>query len=207
MDIKSSKSDTKLVFGVGTNDANYKVQIKNNKSSQPSWICPFYRKWVNLLMRCYCESYKAKRKSYDGATVCVEWHLFSTFKSWMEIQDWEGKDLDKDLLIRGNKVYSPETCVFISIKINSFITDRIRNKGSYATGVSFHKASDRLRSDCRNPFTNKKEFLGTFMDELEAHRAWLTRKDELAQMLAQDESDKRISDALIERYKQSVELI
>lgn len=49
----------------------------------------------------------------SGCSVCEEWLTFSNFKRWMEQQDYEGKALDKDLLVSQNKTYSSETCVFV----------------------------------------------------------------------------------------------
>ena len=108
------------VYGVGTNDAGYAIQVMesvrgaNGKPKQRIiWFCPFYRRWVHMLERCYSERYQEKKPTYIGCTVCEEWLRFSNFKSWMETQDWEGKHLDKDLLVEGNKIYSPDTCILV----------------------------------------------------------------------------------------------
>lgn len=196
-----------LVFGVGINDAEYTVRVQRKpfyvdgkKYYEEEWVCPFYRTWTNLLMRHYCKSYKLRIQTYEDTAICEEWFRFSSFKCWMEKQDWEGKQLDKDLLIRGNKLYSSNTCIFIDPKVNTFIIERKSARGEYMLGVSFHKMSNKLRADCRNPFTGKKEFLGTFDNEQEAHEAWLKRKTELATMLAAEQNDPRVAKALIDRY-------
>ena len=77
-----------------------------------------------MLQRCYSESHLVRQPTYKGCSVCEEWLTFSNFKSWMEQQDWEGKQLDKDLLVYKNKIYSPETCVFVSSVINSFFVEK-----------------------------------------------------------------------------------
>ncbi len=105
---------SKLVYGVGVNDADYKVQkfkTENGKKIQ-LWICPFYSKWKEMLRRCYSIQEKERSPCYTQASTVEHWHIFSNFKSWMETQDWEGKQLDKDLLVKDNKTYGPDTCLF-----------------------------------------------------------------------------------------------
>lgn len=104
------------VIGVGINDADYDTCVNGS-------VCPYYRKWADLLRRCYSKRFLEKRSSYKGCTVCKEWHTFSNFKRWMEKQDWEGKVLDKDLLSGDDKIYSPDTCVFLPSKINNFLSE------------------------------------------------------------------------------------
>ena len=118
----------------------------------------------------------------------------------MGTQDWEDKQLDKDLLVEGNKVYSPKTCVFVTRMVNMFTTDRGNDRGELPIGVDWHKGSGRFRSRCRNPFTKKNEHLGLFDCEQEAHQAWLRRKLELAYELAELQTDPRVAEALINRY-------
>jgi hypothetical protein len=118
----------------------------------------------------------------------------------MEKQDWEGLQLDKDLLFEGNKIYSAETCVFVTKAINTFTTDRGNDRGEWLIGVDWHKRVGKFKSQCRNPFTKKGEYLGYFACEQQAHKAWLKRKLELAHLLAAEQTDERVAKALIERY-------
>lgn len=196
----------KLVHGVGINDANYAIEKKetievNGKKKQKRvWFCPYYRSWESMLSRCYSVKYQEKHPTYAGCTVVAEWLTFSNFKTWMESQVWEGKQLDKDLLFQGNKVYGPNTCVFVSRMVNMFTTDRGNARGEWLIGVSWHKGANKFQSKCRNPFTKKRENLGYFTYEHEAHEAWLKRKRELARLLAAEQSDERAAKALINRY-------
>lgn len=198
----------KLVCGVGVNDADYSVQkytdierVGGKRRQKLIWMCPYYSKWRGLLKRCCDEKFKKKYPTYINCKVCDDWLLFSNFKAWMEQQDWEGKSLDKDLLIRGNKVYSPETCCFITESLNNFIIFNNEKRGDYPIGVSFHKKSQTFLSKCHNPFNKRADYLGYFSTPEEAHKAWLKRKLELATMLADGIDDVRISEALIKRYQ------
>ena len=196
----------KLVYGVGINDADYVTQkwetiIVNGKRKQKFvWVCPFYRAWKSMLERCYSIKTQERQPTYKGCSVSKEWLTFSVFKNWMETQDWEDKQLDKDLLFEGNKVYSPETCVFVSGMVNLFTVDSGASRGELPIGVCWNNGANKFKSQCRNPFTKKREHLGYFTCEQEAHQSWLKRKLELAYELAAIQADQRVAEALINRY-------
>lgn len=196
----------KLVCGVGINDADYVVQkwetieVNGKRKQKLVWICPYYRVWHSMLNRCYSSKFQERQPTYKGCSVSEEWLTFSNFRRWMERQDFEGMHLDKDLLFAGNKVYSKETCVFVTREVNSFTLDRGASRGEWLLGVYWYKERSKFHSQCSNPFTKKKEHLGLFLNEVEAHKAWLKRKLELAHLLAAEQTDSRIAKALIDRY-------
>ena len=197
----------KLVYGVGVNDADYAVTkwesvgcVHGKQKRKLVWVCPFYKTWTNMLERCYSIKYQERYPTYRGCSVSAEWLTFSVFKNWMETQDWQDKQLDKDLLFENNKVYSPESCVFVSGMVNNFTTDSGASRGELPIGVDWHKGTNKFRSSCSNPFTKKREYLGLFDCELEAHQVWLKRKLELAKELAAIQTDPRVTEALINRY-------
>lgn len=195
----------RLVSGVGTNDADYvtqKEEIINGKRIQV-WICPYYRTWRSMLNRCYSNNYKSKRPSYIGCSVAEEWLKFSIFKEWMKSQSWEGNNLDKDLLIKGNKIYSPSTCIFVSPQINGFIVDNAASRGNLMIGVSLAYYKNRVNkfmAKCSNPFTKKEDHLGYFYTEKAAHEAWKNKKHQHALIYADMQTDQKIKDALRSRY-------
>lgn len=120
-----------IVFGVGINDVG---RVSNNKNGA-NYRCPFYARWHSMITRCYSEKFQYKNPSYIGCSVCDEWLTFSNFKRWMEQQDWHGKDLDKDILVKGNRVYSPETCMFVDRKTNISVRCRPMKKEFRRSGV------------------------------------------------------------------------
>ena len=201
--MKSIKRN-RLIQGVGVNDADYNVYetARVDGKHKIAWRCPFYSTWKNMLERCYSSKYQLKYPTYIGCTVCDEWLTFSKFKMWMEKQEWQNRSLDKDLLIEGNKIYSPEHCIFVDGKINNFVIGRDNDRGKYMIGVSWYKGTGRFVSHCSNPFTGKQETLGYFTNELEAHLTWKKRKHELACQLAESEycNDERLAEALKTRY-------
>ena len=187
----------KLVYGVGVNDADYAVYTRCDRKKV---ACPFYVKWHGMLERCYSAKSQLKQPTYIGCSVCDEWLLFSNFKRWMEAQNWRGKELDKDLIFKGNKVYSPETCAFVDKKLNQFTNDRLSAIGDWPTGVSFNKRKEKLESRCQNHLTKKNEYLGNFNCPQAAHLAWKKRKHEIACQLADLQTDDRVAAALRVRY-------
>lgn len=103
-----------LVYGVGTNDAYYQVATTEAVGSKRRivWRCSYYQKWLNMLERVY----GSNRSAYEGVSVCTDWLTFSNFRSWMETQDWQGKELDKDIL--GSSIYGPDSCLFVHKTVN-----------------------------------------------------------------------------------------
>lgn len=197
----------KLVYGVGVNDAEYVIQkmetvgyVDGKRKQKRVWFCPYYETWKSMIERCYSAKYQERQPTYKGCTVIDEWLTFTNFRTWMMTQDWEDRQLDKDLLFEGNKVYGPETCVFVTQMVNSFTTERGAARGKWLIGVCWVKGANKFRANCRNPFTKKLEHLGYFTCEQQAHETWRKRKLELAHELAAIQTDPRVAKALIERY-------
>lgn len=192
----------KLICGVGINDADYVTQVMESigyKKQRLVWICPFYVKWKGMITRCYSGSYKIKRPTYQEAKVCEDWIYFSKFKSWMETQDYENKVLDKDLLVEGNKFYSPETCVFISPALNSFLTTRDAERGDFPLGVNFCKQNGKYRAECGSG-KNGKRHVGYYDNPEDAHQAWKEEKAKQAKILLENEVNQAVVDAVTKRF-------
>lgn len=185
----------KLVHGIGLNDAGYVTRKQN-----PAWTCPYFKVWRGMIERCYSTVYQERHPNYKGCTVANEWLTFSTFLAWMGKQDWEGKQLDKDLLVEGNKLYGPDTCVFVSPIVNTFTNDNKAQRGKWPIGVTWNKTAGKFIASCSSPITGKTEYLGSFDCELEAHHAWHARKIDFAYELAAIQTDHRVANALIDRY-------
>ena len=162
--------------------------------------CKYYTVWKSMIERCYSKKYLERNPTYIGTSVCSEWLYATAFKKWMEQQEWHGKCLDKDIIVPGSKLYSPDTCAFVLNATNSFVIARDASRGDYPIGVHLYKRTGKYIAQCKNPFTGKKEHLGLFSAPEEAHESWRKRKHELAQLVAATESDPRIVEALRKRY-------
>ena len=152
----------KLVFGVGVNDLGYRVHVQEDVTKNGDkrirktvFQCRYYVVWGSMLERCYSKKYLESNPSYIGTSVCSEWLYATAFKKWMEQQDWQGKCLDKDIIVPGSKLYSPETCAFVLKATNSFVTARDACRGEYPVGVYLFKRTGEYRAQCKNPFTGK----------------------------------------------------
>lgn len=199
------------VCGFGVKDVNYVTQkfeelpkVNGKRKKNLVWECPYYRKWCSMIKRCYSKRYLEKYPSYQGCKVCDEWRYLSKFIEWVDSQpnrDWEKCELDKDFLITGNKVYSPETVVFINSVVNTFIIDHSEIRGNRMIGINYRfDCKKHYRAICNNPFTKKLEHIGYYLTEVEAHKAWQERKHKHALQLADLQSDPRIAKILRERY-------
>lgn len=185
----------KLVLGVGINDADYAVC---NGAGTGRKTCPLYVRWSKMLNRCYNPYYINERMTYIDCYVCSEWLTFSKFKEWMENQDWHGKHLDKDIIIPGNKVYSPEACAFVMPDTNNFILTTGNTKDDNV-GARFDKSLNKWR--CGISINGKEKKLGTFNTEQEALSVYRKAKYERALVICENETDHRVKEALINRFK------
>ena len=181
----------KPLYGIGVNDADY---MTNPMANGVMLWDPAYKAWSNMLKRAYSPRFHEKQPTYSDVTVCKEWHSFSAFREWWLDNYREGFSLDKDLLLVGNKEYSPDACIYVPRWLNNFTEDRGASRGKFQIGVSLHKPTGKYQSYCNNPITGRKHHLGSFTSPEAAHAAWLIYKMELADELKQqtDAIDHRI---------------
>lgn len=196
--IKNGKKCRK-VQDVGINDADYRVDIKSElpkkngkRQRKQEFLCHFYTVWKGMLCRCY-----RKHKNYSGVTVCDEWLIFSNFKSWMEKQDWQGKELDKDLLMYQNNIYSPDTCLLVDKEINQFLVTCEGRRGQWYLGVDYSKKYKKYRARISGQSGKTSPWLGYFEDQLSAHQCWQRAKIQKALELYNKQKDPKIKQGLI----------
>lgn len=164
---RQSLAQRKLVYGIGTNDAKYLTQRLVNGSRM---MCPYYQRWVAMIERCYSARLHKVRPTYSDCEVSLEWLTFSNFRAWMINQDWQGMELDKDLLSKGNKTYCKDLCIFIPSQLNSLLNDCGSNRGDMPVGVCFHKSTGRFEAYCRT--NGKQNYLGLFNNPEDASGAY-----------------------------------
>ena len=125
------------VYGVGfMGIGDFKSKDENGKETK----C--HATWYSMHRRCYDPKYHEKRPTYKNCKVCKEWNNYNEFGKWFDDNYYEvGNEqmaLDKDILCKGNKVYSPDTCVFVPQSINKLFTKRDNERGEYPIGVHKH---------------------------------------------------------------------
>ena len=184
----------KSLLGVGYIGVGRHKPKENGKKSQ------VYIHWTGMMTRGYSVRYTALKPSYMGCTVCEEWHNLQTFADWLEEQIGfgEGFHLDKDLLLKGNKIYSPETCVLVPNNLNVLLTSAKSKRGVLPIGVSYHKIKGKYCSSVRN--NNVLKHLGVFSTPEDAFYAYKEAKESHIKELAnqyKDQIDLRACNALM----------
>ena len=160
------------VYGVGVLGAKYPSTIKGVITKE-------YTLWSNMLKRCYSDSYKKKQPTYKDCAVSENFKSYEYFYEWCNEQigfDNEGWQLDKDLLIKGNKVYSEYSCVFLPREINQVLVKRESSRGEHLIGVSWDKRDKAFVAQVSKN-KGKREYLGCFNTELEAFKAYKKAKE------------------------------
>ena len=164
------------VYGVGILGTKYPSKVSGVTTKE-------YVPWCSMLKRCYSDSYKKKNPTYKDCEVSENFKSYEYFYEWCHKQVGFGNDgngnpfhLDKDLLIKGNKVYSENTCVFIPSEINTLLIKREALRGEYLIGVYWSKTNKAFRARV-NKNKGASEHLGYFNTELEAFNAYKVAKE------------------------------
>ena len=160
------------VYGVGVSGTKYPITVNGVKTKE-------YELWRDMLKRCYSDTYQKKRPTYEGCKCSDNFLHYEYFYEWCHKQvgfNNEGWHLDKDLLIKGNKVYSEDSCVFIPAEINSLLIKSTASRGEHLIGVHWSNTNKAFRARvCKNK--GKREHLGFFDTELEAFNAYKKAKE------------------------------
>lgn len=172
------------VWGVGY------IGVGPHKSRVNGKYTISYSKWASMLERCYA-GHKDKYLPYVGCTVSDSWLNFQTFADWLQVQGTlEGMQIDKDILLQGNMIYSSETCRIVPTEINKAITGGKKNRESeLPTGVLAYKG----RYIAAITTSGSPKHLGVFNDPETAANAYRLAKIAHVKFLA-------------EKYKASIPL-
>ena len=160
------------VHGVGITGTKYPITVNGVQTKE-------YDLWKGMLRRCYSDSLKKKNPTYIGCEVSDKFKSYEYFYEWCNRQIGFGNQnwqLDKDLLIKGNKVYSENTCVFIPAEINLVLVKRTASRGEHLIGVCWNK-KDNAFVAMVSKNKGKREYLGFFKTELEAFNAYKQAKE------------------------------
>ena len=198
----------KSLYGVGF----YGGEIPKS-STDKDYKC--YNTWHGMIERCYSNKYVEKRRTYLDCYVCEEWHNYQNFKKWFDKNIIELKDknericLDKDILHKGNKCYSPENCCFVPNEINVLFTKTDKNRGDCPIGVTYNKRLQKYIAQCSEKIGREKKqqkHLGVFNSTQEAFLAYKKYKESYIKKVA-DKYKGQIKDNVYEAlYKWEVEI-
>lgn len=193
----SGRTTTEEIRGEIT--CNKKAIVQNPKSKQV---------WQRMKNRCYDRSWHDRHTTYIGCSVCDEWKVFANFEEWFNKHYIEGWALDKDILVKGNKVYSPDTCCFVPQDINQLFTKRKKKDQDTPVGVKSYRTHD---GENRSFYVSigkgrKNTYLGCFRTKEEAFSVYKTEKERHIKELAdkyKDQLDPKVYKTL---YNYSVEI-
>lgn len=169
----------RTVFNIGyLGNGQYRAYEHRTKQTKE------YQTWFGMMRRCYSNELKKVRPTYSNCYACKDWYNFQNFAEWYHQNYYEINNekicLDKDALFKGNKLYSPDTCVLVPERINTFYTKRDNDRGKYLIGVS--KDHNKYKAYCNNPFG--KRVVMEFDTEIEAFMFYKKTKERFAEKLA-----------------------
>lgn len=149
-----------------------------------------YLRWHDMINRCYNVGFHEKQPQYKGCTVCEEWLNYSNFKVWYDQNKIEGMslDLDKDILFKGNKEYSPATVAFVPHVINTLFLSNKKNRGDCPVGVYYDNKEEKYRA-CM-AFLGRQIKLGRFDTAEEAFARYKEYKEDFIKDMAEVHKDK-----------------
>lgn len=197
---KPQMGKRKIIFGVAHFDINEAYNIdKQTKIAHDVWY--------NMLQRCYYTKYQESHPTYKGCSVCDKWLYFSNFKKWFDNNYIEGYVLDKDILVNGNKIYSPDTCCFVPQEINALIITRTSHRNKNIKGVSITKYGKYAAFIHKN---KKTVNLGHYDTLEEAFSVFQSAKAEYVKALSkkyytQGKITKRVYESLINYKPNSID--
>lgn len=173
-------------YGVGILGTKYPSKENGRDTKE-------YKTWFDMLKRCYNQIYKEKHTTYINIICCEEWLLFENFYEWLHSQSnfdkWYKNDkwmLDKDILVKNNKIYSPVTCCLVPQNVNKLFTKSDAIRGKYPIGVKKHGNS--YQATCSNQIINKLKHLGTYSTPEEAfYLGYKPYKENIIKEIAQIE--------------------
>ena len=160
------------VYGIGVLGNKHPITINGVLTRE-------YKLWTSMLVRCYSDNFKKRQPTYEGCEVSDKFKSYEYFYEWCNKQIGFNNDewhLDKDLLVKGNKVYSEKTCVFLPNEINSLLTRREALRGKHLIGVYWRNTKKAFVAQV-NKNKGKSEHLGYFKTELEAYNAYKVAKE------------------------------
>ena len=190
------------VHGIGVLGTKYPSKINGVLTKE-------YGLWKSMLKRCYSDAFKKKNPTYEGCEVGGNFKYYEYFYEWCNQQvgfDNDGWHLDKDLLVKGNKVYNEFTCVFLPKEVNLLLVKRTASRGEHLIGVSWDNTSKAFKAMV-NKNKGKQEFLGYFKTEIEAFKAYKKAKESFVKEQAnkwKSEIDIRAYEALMS-YEVSID--
>lgn len=182
------QNNHELIYGIGEKGNKYPIRINGEKLKE-------YILWSKMLERCYSDKMKERNPTYKDVTCSKEFLSYTFFYEWLHKQEnWEylnenniHYNLDKDILIKGNKIYSPNTCCLVPQNVNGLFIKRNKSRGALPIGVTKNR-----EGFCAQWSDNKggKHRSKTVYSIEEAFIIYKTEKEKIIKQVAQEEYEK-----------------
>lgn len=179
------------VCGMGMEGTKYPVTINGRRTKE-------YVSWSAMITRCYTKTFSNGEnhyRRYENVEVCDEWLLYENYYEWLHNQEnfdkWILLDdgvVDKDILVKGNKVYSPNTCCLVPENVNALFLKADRIRGEYPIGVTYKTRDKVFEVQCR--LNGKETYLGRCNTPEEGFLIYKKFKESYIQQVAQEEYNK-----------------
>lgn len=162
-----------MLFGVGTNDIEGQTDTDG------------YKVWSSMLRRCYNAGYQKTKPTYKGCEVASGWHRLSGFLPWFDANYKPGWQLDKDILVKDNRVYSENTCCFVPKDVNSALIAR-KSKTGLPVGVFFKKKNGKYCAQMSRScgYNRSSGYIGLYNTVEAAFAAYKAEKESYLKELA-----------------------
>ena len=187
----------KTVCGVG---------YLQNKSWKDNHMA--YKYWENMIRRCYYEEQLKKNETYIECIVCEEWLCFDNFLKWFEENYYnvfnERMNLDKDILFKGNKIYSPQTCIFVPQRINTLFVKKDKNRGDLPIGVFWDEERQNYKATWRESDSKSKS--KRFINLIDAFNCYKINKERVIKQVADEYKDYIPTELYEAMYRYEVEI-
>lgn len=175
----------KTIYGVGFVGIKYLTHIDCKNTRE-------YETWVHILQRSFDDKLKQKQTAYLNVTCCEEWLSYENFYEWIHSQEnfdkWLNESrwaIDKDIIVKGNKIYSPNTCTLVPQIVNCLFLNKRAKRGEYPLGVKVKKDCKGFYASCSDPLLKKNIELGSYPTKEEAFMAYKEYKEGLIKRVAE----------------------
>lgn len=176
------KGEVKNVYDRTVHGIGYIGEGKYSHKTHPHR----YNVWSHMLGRCYNDKIISNNPAYNDCFVSEDWYCFQNFAEWYEYNYYEvpgeKMELDKDILFKGNRTYSAETCMFVPQYINTLIVKNDLDRGELPIGCNYNHG--RIYATCTT--RNEKVTIGSFNDIDDAFNAYKEFKERYIKKIADE---------------------
>ncbi len=170
------------VYGIG--------YIGKGKYTSSGKYARIYDCWRGIFKRIYIDI--DKQPTYKDCSICKEWLCYQSFAKWFESNMWDDNikfQVDKDIIFKGNKIYSPETCTLVDNNINCLFTKTDKLRGDYPIGVYYRRCNGKFRAQCSCGIGHQ-QYLGEYDTPEEAFKAYKEFKENYIKQVADEYKQK-----------------